>query len=385
MNFIQSGGPREGVVGNNGIKCRLLYLIGQLHTGGSERQLCYLFKAMERERYKPAVAVWTHREEDVYVPQIRALGVPLYSFSSKLSSAAKLIAFRRLVRQLQPEVVHSYSFYTNFAAYWAAQGTAVIPVGSIRSDLLWARKECGPILGKLSARWPSSQICNSFSAADTARSLRSLFTPARLSVVRNGIDLKEFRRFAMPYDEPVRIVGIGYLLPVKRWEWLLAAVQELRKKNFNCLVEIAGDGPLRSALERRAEELGVTDRVQFLGHVDDVPSLLARASFIVHTADIEGCPNAVMEAMACGRAVVATDAGDIPSLVEDGRTGFVVRRGDKRTLVDCMVKLITDRALCRRMGAAGRAKADREFGLDRLVQETLAAYRAAGWKDAPNV
>ena len=89
-----------------------------------------------------------------------------------------------------------------------------------------------------------------------------------------------------------------------------------------------------------------------------------------------------MEAMACGRAVVAMDAGDIPSLVEDGKTGFVVRRGDDAKLVGSHGALITDRDLCRRMGEAGRAKAEREFGLDRLVSETLAAYRAAGWKDA---
>src|SRR3989442_294374 len=105
------------------MNCRLLYLIGQLHTGGSERQLCYLFKAMDRERYKPAVAVWTHREEDVYVPQIRALGVPLYSFPRAFSRLAKLSALRALVREVEPEVVHSYSFYTNFAAYWATRGT----------------------------------------------------------------------------------------------------------------------------------------------------------------------------------------------------------------------------------------------------------------------
>jgi glycosyltransferase involved in cell wall biosynthesis len=88
-----------------------------------------------------------------------------------------------------------------------------------------------------------------------------------------------------------------------------------------------------------------------------------------------------MEAMACGRAVVATDAGDVPLLVEDGKTGFVVRRGEDAALVDRMIRLITDRELCRRMGEAGRAKAEQEFGLDRLVAETLAGYRNAGWKD----
>ena len=121
--------------------------------------------------------------------------------------------------------------------------------------------------------------------------------------------------------------------------------------------------------------------INFLGVRHDIAELLAGSTFLIHTADEEGCPNVVMEAMACGRAVIATDAGDVPRLVEDGKTGFVVRRGDDATLVERMVKLITDQDLCRSMGEAGRAKAEREFGLDRLVAETLAAYRAAGWEE----
>jgi glycosyltransferase involved in cell wall biosynthesis len=123
------------------------------------------------------------------------------------------------------------------------------------------------------------------------------------------------------------------------------------------------------------------DCIEFMGYTENIPGLLANARFLVHTSDSEGCPNVVMEAMACGRAVVATDVGDVPSLVEDGKTGFVVPRGDEATLLARMVTLITDHDLVRRMGEAGRAKAVRQFGLDRLVSETLAAYRVMGWKD----
>src|SRR5438552_222218 len=120
--------------------CRLLYLVGELHTGGLERQLCYLLQAMDREHYRPAVAVWNYCEEDMHVPPIRALGVPLYSFPGNSSSAIKLRAFRRLVGQLEPEVVHSYSFYTNIAAYWAARGTQAVAVGSVRNDFPLEKK-----------------------------------------------------------------------------------------------------------------------------------------------------------------------------------------------------------------------------------------------------
>jgi glycosyltransferase involved in cell wall biosynthesis len=136
------------------------------------------------------------------------------------------------------------------------------------------------------------------------------------------------------------------------------------------------------SLRRQASDLDISDRVHFLGVSNDVPSLFADATFLVHTSDSEGCPNAVVEAMACGRAVVATDAGDIASMVEDGQTGFVVQRGDQVKLVDRLATLIGSRDLCLRMGEAGRARAEREFGLDRLVSETLAAYTAAGWVES---
>ena len=362
------------------MNCRILYLVGRLHTGGLERQLCYLLRTLDRELYKPAVAVWSHQEEDFHVPPIRALGIPIYSFSADTSRIAKLRRFRRLASELNPEVIHSYNFYTNFAAYWGAEATGAVALGSIRNDFIYERQTVGPWLGSLSARWPGDQICNSELAAKNARASKSPFVPKRLYVVRNGLDLDRFRNFPLPAHRVIRILAVGYLLPQKRWDRLLKAASELKRKGIDCLIRIAGDGPLHQTLLRQARDLGVNDRVEFLGHADDIPALLADSSFLVHTADNEGCPNAVMEAMACARAVVSTDAGDVPFLVEDGKTGFVVRRDDLGALAARIQQLIADPGLCQSMGKAGRAKAEKEFGLDRFAEKTLDAYRAAGWR-----
>src|SRR5690242_21693039 len=112
------------------MKCRLLYVTGELHRGGSERQLYYLLQAIKREQYRPAVVVWNYSEQDAYVPLIRELGVPLYSLPRGHSRAVKLSALRGVVGRLKPEVVHSWNFYTNFAAYFAA-GNRAICVGSV--------------------------------------------------------------------------------------------------------------------------------------------------------------------------------------------------------------------------------------------------------------
>jgi glycosyltransferase involved in cell wall biosynthesis len=286
--------------------------------------------------------------------------------------------FRQFVRQFRPDIVHSYSFHTNFAAFWATRFTGAVAMGSVRSDFTTDIKDCGLLLGLLSARWPRHQIFNNLSAAEN---VRSFFVPSRLFFVRNGVDLQRFRLAPVPHDTPIRIAGIGSLLPLKRWDRVLRAAVELKRRGLNCLIQVAGIGPLKQSLEQQAHELGIADRVKFLGYIDDISGLVSQSAFLVHTSEHEGCPNAVVEAMAGGRAVVATDAGDIPYLVEDGKTGFVVRRGDDGTLVERMVKLITNQDLCRSMGEAGRTKAERDFSVERLIGETFDAYRAAGWQD----
>ena len=362
--------------------CRLLYLVGQLGRGGLERQLTYLLQAMDRERYNPVVVVWNHSPDDFYVKEIKTLGVPIHSLPSGVSRVAKLQAFCCLTGRLKPEVIHSYTFFTNFAAYWAGLRTRAVAVGSLRGDLAHAKKDSGPWIGCLSARWPRDQISNNFASAKKARASYGISSHKRISVIWNGVDLQRFCCFNSNAASKRSIVGIGSLLPLKRWDRVLRIVRLVRNKNAACKVVIVGEGPERGSLERLARDLGVAQAVEFIGATSDVPAILRESRFLVHTSDIEGCPNAVLEAMACGRGVVAMEAGDISTLIEDGKTGFVVRQGDEEAFAQRVLQLLADDELCLRMGRAARAKAERQFGLDRFVSETLSAYRSAGWKDS---
>ena len=142
----------------NTTRCRFLYLVGQLGPGELEHQLYYLLQAMDRERYRPEVVVWRFRDDDVYVSKIRKLNVPLHFFPETVSAGAKVLAFRRLIARIQPEVVHSCSFYTNIAAWAATVGTEVIAIGAVQSELAYEKKLSGSVLGSLSARWPTTPI-----------------------------------------------------------------------------------------------------------------------------------------------------------------------------------------------------------------------------------
>ncbi len=362
-------------------QCRILYLVGQLGPGGLERQLFYLLQTLDRPLYRPIVVVWNYQEDDIYVSLIRDLGIQVLAIPKTSGGVLKLFAFRKLVKQLQPEVIHSYCFYTNFAAYFGRAFMRIVAVGAIRSNFTSEKKNSGRVLGRLSARWPNAHISNNTMAAENIKNTRSIFVPRRLFVIRNGLDLQQFRYILLPKIQNSKILAVGSLLSVKRWDRLIEAAADLKQDGYDFLVQIVGDGPLRLSLEKQVENLGLAERVTFLGHRNDIPNLLADSCFLAHTSDSEGCPNVVLEAMACGRAVVATDVGDIPFLIEDGKTGFLVSREDHVTLTQKMAVLLKDIDLCRRMGEVGRSRVEKEFGMDRVVSETLDVYSSAGWKD----
>lgn len=381
--FSEPGGHVDVTGGET--RPRFLYLIGQLSVGGAERQLLYLLQALQRDRYPPAVVVWNYHAHQAYVPQLLALKIPVYPLTPGASPLSKLLALRRLIVRLRPEVVHSYSFFTNVGGHLATLGAGTVAIGSIRGDYLEDVRSVGLLRASANSFWPRFQILNSVSALSNAQNASGLFRPRRAVVVRNALDLERFRSgLQCGVRQPGLILGVGSLLPLKRWDRLVKAAAALKRRGFAFRVEIAGEGPMHVSLEALARTLGVSDRVRLCGRVDGVERRLHAAAVLAHTSDSEGCPNAVMEAMAAGLPVVATDSGDVPRLVEHGVTGFLVRRDDDDSLVECLGTLLQDGRLCDEMGTAARLKAEREFGLQRLVSETLDVYRAAGWRDSPH-
>jgi glycosyltransferase involved in cell wall biosynthesis len=120
-----------------------------------------------------------------------------------------------------------------------------------------------------------------------------------------------------------------------------------------------------------------------MGYRQDVADLITTARLVVHSSDGEGSPNAIMEALASGRPVVATDVGDVGRLIENGKTGFVVPRDDSKALLARVIEVLTNEDLAIRMGELALEFARREFSLPRLVSDTFDAYRSAGWKADP--
>jgi L-malate glycosyltransferase len=140
---------------------------------------------------------------------------------------------------------------------------------------------------------------------------------------------------------------------------------------------LAGDGPLRSDLERMAGELGISARVRFLGVRDDVAALLQAADVFALTSVSEAASITLLEAMGSGLPVVVTNVGGNPEIVTDGEHGYLVQRGDAAAAAQRLGELLDDEGRARAMGEAGRNRVRREFQLDRTVAEYYRRYAAA--------
>jgi glycosyltransferase involved in cell wall biosynthesis len=211
---------------------------------------------------------------------------------------------------------------------------------------------------------------------------------ARWAVVRNGVDVDRFAspespeaaRSRLGLDPRRAVVGtIGRLEPRKGYEVLLAAMQVLAARtNGTCpQVLLVGDGPLREALERRTDEIGLGQVVRFAGNLSDVRPALAAMDVFVLPSHEEGMSNALLEAMASARPVIATAVGGTCEIVANECTGLLVPAGDPAALAAGVQRLLADRAGAAQFAAAGQAFVTREFGARARVAELERLYVAA--------
>lgn len=209
------------------------------------------------------------------------------------------------------------------------------------------------------------------------------FDGARITSVRTGIDLARFR--PMPRAECRRSLRleerptVGILATLRDWkghDYLLDAWMLLRSRFPGWRLLFIGDGPRRGHLEKRIEEASLGDSIKLVGNQDDVPVWLNSLDFFaLPSFGDEGVPQGIMQAMACGLAVVSTPVGAIEEAVQRDRTGLVVPPRNAHALADALAKLMGDPALRTAMGKAGYAYAQAHFGIDAMLDAMEAVFR----------
>ena len=358
---------------------RVAFVAGTLGQGGAETQLVRMAEGLQAAGVSVRVFSLTRGEH--HERSLRDLGIePVWCGPSRLPPVRAAVLTARLL-PFRPHVVQAAHFFANLYAAGAAAACRAVSVGAMRSDLEFERTSSGGWTDRL-LHAPGDLIVNSWKAREQLEAVGC--KADRVHVVPNALARPSAASAAtepMTQDLPLALgpgpiaIVVGSLSPVKRVDRFLRALCAAREAGSDLRGLIVGDGPERGRLEAMARELGLgPGDVQFTGPQRDIAPWLRRAAFLVLTSEHEGCPNAVLEAMQAERPVLATPVGDVPRLVVNGQTGFLLPPDDAFAAGSLMARLARDARLRETLGsAAGRAARSHE-GTERLAEQLLAVY-----------
>lgn len=355
---------------------RVLHLDSERTWRGGERQVLFLMRHQRDAGDQPILAA---PPKSAILERARAAGFDVRPVPMRgtwdLHSVLRLASILRTDR---PDVVHWHAARAHALGAMAARlERAPRTVLSRRVDF--------PVRRTLGSRLLYSLPIDAIAAISEGvrRALVASGVPAgRIRVIPSGIDLQLFE---LPFDREAvrRELGLGpgdvlaiqvaALAPHKSQETLLDAAARLSRSAPNVTICIAGEGALRDVLLARHRALGLGDRVRFLGFREDVIPLLRAADLFVLSSYLEGLGTSVLDAMAAGLPVVATEVGGVPEIVRHEVNGLLVPARDPEALAAAIARLAQDPGARARMGAKGRERA-REFGSDRTAAATRALY-----------
>ena len=305
------------------------------------------------KRCAQLIVVTTYPIPDL--PKIRAIYPPRWLQAILGAVTARLFTFAWVALWRRPDIVGGFHLLLNglFSAvlapligarslYFCVGGPAEVLDGGI-----WAENR---VFGKMET--PDAVVERRLTRAVGAFDLvvtmgtraidffRSKGIDTRFHVVSGGMDTSRFTPCSHSPD--IDLIMVGRLAQVKRIDLLLRAVQRVAHRIPEVNATIVGDGELRESLEKLAAELGISDRVAFVGQQSNVQEWLQRSRVFVLTSDTEGLALSMMEAMLCGLPVVVSNVGDLGDLVDDGVNGFLINERSPEAFADRIVELLTD-------------------------------------------
>ena len=286
----------------------------------------------------------------------------------------------RLINRLRPDIVHAHDPHAVSTAALALSMSTVQPV----APLVASRRVDFRLKSNSFSKWKYRQV-RMFIAASTAieRILRGDGIPqSQIVTVHEGIDADRIGHIEpasvhaalwLPTQAPI-IGNVGALVAHKGQRHLIDAASIVLRDVPDARVVILGEGELRAALEHQVKQLHLEKHVLLPGFREDVLALLKGFDIFVMSSETEGLGTSILDAMACGKPVVATRTGGIPEVVEDGVTGLLVEPRDPKSLAQAITTLLQDGARRAAMGAAGLARVRERFTVDRMVAATIAVY-----------
>lgn len=341
-----------------------------LDAGGSERQLTEIARNLDRSRFTPHVACF--RDGGMRFDELRRAGVPVLPLA--ISSFRSLGALRAVgvlggyVRKNGIQLLHTFDPPSTL---WGVPAGRFLRVPVVLSSQRGARSLRGSgfrRLTRLTDRLADGIVVNSLAVRDSLIREDGV-PPSRIHLCYNGIDLDRFhaRRQPPPPEGPVVIAFIGVLRREKDLGTLLEAVRRLHRSEREVRLRLIGWGPETGSLKQQSRALRIDTICSFDPAVGTVEEVLRGVDIFVLPSLSESFSNSLMEAMACGCAVIASRVGGNPELVEHGVTGLLFPAGDSAGLAAALEALIADPSLREHLGRNAAESIRARFGAARSV------------------
>jgi glycosyltransferase involved in cell wall biosynthesis len=314
-----------------------------------------------------------------------AEGLELVPIASRtemdLTAAWRLL---RVIRRLAPDVIHAHDAHgVAMAALALSLGTGA-RAGVREPALVAARRVDFHLRGNSLSRWKHRQVDCYIAASEAIRQmlLADGVPEDRTVTVHEGIDVEHVQAAPrvnlhealwLPHQAPV-VGNVAALVPHKGQRHLIEAARLVVRDIPDVRFVVLGEGELREQLERQIREYHLEKHVLLPGFRIDVLGCIKGFDLFAMSSVTEGLGTSLLDAMACSRAIVATRAGGIPEVVEDGVTGILTAPRDHAAMAQAIVRLLGDAQARERMGAAGLARVQEHFTVDRMVAQTAAVY-----------
>lgn len=372
---------------STGAAPRILQTIETGGPGGAERVMINLVSRLHQDRAHGVSSLLIR--SGWLMDRLIETGAPLHQLELKRSiDPFFLRSLVRLIRRERVGLIHSHEFAMTLYGGVAGAITGVPVVSTIHG-----RSYYPDAPRRVQALRMLSRRSRMVAVSDELRGFLTDSLGVRgVEVIPNGIDVdrysggaREATRAELGFGPDDVVIGaVGNLYPVKGHTVLIEAVARLAPAFPTLRIAIAGRGDEESALRTQAKEAGLGDRLHLLGFRDDVPALLSAFDLYTLPSFSEGQSLALMEAMAAGLPIVASRVGGNPELLREGESGLLFDAGDSAGLAEALRRLIDDPELSRRLGAAARIRARKEFGVERMVDRYLALYQTLGFPAGPD-
>jgi len=353
----------------------VLHVMTKLPVGGVENQLLTVLGKYDKSRFSPFVCSLS--DKGPIGIEIEKLGIEVVTVNKLRNrfdwSIVKDVC--RIIKEKDISIVRTHQYHANLYGRLAAK-KARVPciVASVHNVYTRDRKLHRRLLNRYLARFTDKVVAVSGAVKDDIMKYDAL-KEDKLEVICNGVDIDRFSKIDcsalkselnIPPEVPV-IGTVGRLTLQKGQKYLLESISQLKDKFPGIVLLVVGDGPLRAELERYAEKLGINNNVQFLGTRRDIPELLSAMDIFVLPSLWEGLVNALIEAMAAGKPVIATDIRPIREIIDSEDAGILVPPEDSGAIFGAVELLLRNKDIADKIAATAQERVFSSFNIENTI------------------